>query len=52
MINFARLGPLAATLAAMGIVLAVISACNTIEGAGQDMQSVGGAVERTADDSK
>ena len=39
-------------LAVTGIVLAVISACNTIEGVGQDMQSVGGAVEKTADDNK
>lgn len=29
-----------------------LSACNTIEGAGQDIKSTGKAIERTADDNK
>jgi entericidin B len=29
-----------------------VAACNTIEGAGQDMQSGGKAIERKADDAK
>ena len=33
------------------ITLAVpLSACNTVEGAGQDIESVGNAVEHTADE--
>lgn len=42
------------TIAALAtVVLALgLSACNTIEGAGQDIKSTGGAIERTADDNK
>jgi len=29
-----------------------LSACNTVEGAGQDLESTGRAIERTADDNK
>jgi predicted small secreted protein len=40
-------------LAAFSAVAAVaLSACNTIEGVGQDTQSVGKAVEDTADGAK
>ncbi len=43
-----------ATMIALGalIVAVGLSACNTIEGAGQDMKSTGKAIERTADDNK
>lgn len=46
--------PFARRIAAMLSLLFVTSltACNTIEGAGQDMQSGGRAVEDTADDAK
>jgi predicted small secreted protein len=33
-------------------VAAALSACNTVEGAGQDLKSTGKAIERTADDNK
>ena len=39
------------TIAAL-IVAVGFSACNTIEGAGQDMKSTGKAIERSADDAK
>ncbi len=39
-------------LAAAAIAVAVLSGCNTIEGAGQDIKSTGKAIERTADDAK
>lgn len=39
------------TIAAL-IVAIGFSACNTIEGAGQDMKSTGKAIEKTADDNK
>jgi len=42
----------AAAIAAAAIVALTFSACNTIEGAGQDVKSTGKAIERTADDSK
>jgi predicted small secreted protein len=32
--------------------LSVVAACNTVEGVGEDVQSAGKAVERTADKSK
>ena len=32
--------------------LLALAACNTVEGAGQDMQAAGKAVERTADRNK
>ena len=38
-------------LAAIAASLAV-SACNTVEGAGKDVSSVGGAVSETAKDAK
>jgi predicted small secreted protein len=45
--------PRAGAMALAAIVLALgFSACNTIEGAGQDIKSTGKAIERTADDSK
>ena len=37
---------------AMVLPLLALAACNTVEGAGQDMQSAGKAVERTADRNK
>ena len=36
-------------LALIVLPLLALGACNTMEGAGQDMQSAGKAVERTAD---
>lgn len=41
-------------LSAAGLLLAMagLSACNTIEGAGQDLQSGGQAVEKAADRNK
>ena len=33
-------------------IAAAAAACNTVEGAGQDVQAVGGAVEDAADDAK
>ncbi len=33
-------------------VMTLVSACNTVEGVGQDTASVGRAVERTADSAK
>lgn len=41
----------AAVIAAV-LLSATVVACNTIEGAGQDMQSGGKAIERKADDAK
>jgi entericidin B len=39
------------TLAAIAFILATATAaCNTVEGAGQDIQAAGAAVENTADD--
>lgn len=32
--------------------LSVVAACNTVEGVGEDVQSAGRAVERTADKAK
>lgn len=32
--------------------LALLTACNTIEGAGRDIKSVGGAVAKSADSAK
>jgi entericidin B len=34
------------------IALALLTACNTIEGAGQDLKSGGQSIERAADDNK
>ena len=36
----------------VGVVLAVLAGCNTIEGAGKDVRATGAAVERAADDAK
>ena len=36
----------------MVLPLLALAACNTVEGAGEDMQSAGRAVERTADRNK
>lgn len=43
-----------ATILALGSLIVAIgfSACNTIEGAGQDIKSTGGAIEDAADDNK
>lgn len=39
------------TLAAIVLMLATAAtACNTVEGAGKDLQAAGAAVEQTADD--
>lgn len=39
------------TFAAIAFLLATAAtACNTVEGAGQDLQAAGAAVENTADD--
>lgn len=40
---------LAAAALAMGLLVA---ACNTVEGAGEDVQSAGNAVSKTAEDVK
>jgi predicted small secreted protein len=41
------------TFAAFAFLLAAAAtACNTIEGAGQDVKAAGTAVEKTADDAK
>jgi len=37
-------------VALLGLVAGVVSACNTIGGAGQDVQAGGRAIERSADD--
>ena len=39
-------------LAMMVLPLLALGACNTVEGAGQDVQAAGRAVERTADRNK
>jgi predicted small secreted protein len=39
-------------LIAAAVALSALTACNTIEGAGQDIKSTGGAIEEAADDSK
>ncbi len=39
-------------LALLGIVTLALAACNTIEGAGQDVKAAGAAVERAANDAK
>ncbi|MDX2223324.1 MAG: entericidin A/B family lipoprotein [Rhodospirillaceae bacterium] len=44
-----RLGML---IAAAAVATIALSACNTIEGAGQDIESTGKAIERSADDNK
>lgn len=39
------------SLAILGLV-ALTAACNTVEGAGQDLKSAGKEIEKTADDAK
>lgn len=39
------------SLAILGFVL-VLAACNTVEGAGQDIKAAGEEIEETADDAK
>ncbi len=36
-------------IALLGLVASAVSACNTFEGAGQDVQAGGRAIERSAD---
>ncbi|MEZ5931282.1 MAG: entericidin A/B family lipoprotein [Alphaproteobacteria bacterium] len=38
-------------LTALGL-LAMLGACNTIAGAGKDLEAAGGAISKTADDTK
>lgn len=45
--NIAQKTIIAATAALVALSMA---ACNTIAGAGEDIESVGGAIEKTADD--
>ncbi|MDZ4762826.1 MAG: entericidin A/B family lipoprotein [Alphaproteobacteria bacterium] len=40
------------TFAALTFMLAALAACNTIEGAGQDIETVGDEIEETANDAK
>ena len=40
------------TLAALASIAVFTTACNTIEGAGKDVQAAGTAVEETAKDAK
>jgi len=39
-------------MTAVFILVAALSACNTVEGAGQDIKSTGKAIERSADKNK
>ena len=39
-------------LALIGVCVASLSACNTVEGFGQDVKATGGAVEKAADQAK
>lgn len=41
-----------ASLALLGLSLAFLTACNTISGAGQDVQKAGEVIEETAEDAK
>ena len=48
-----KTAPRAAAMTVAALVLALgFAACNTIEGAGQDIKSTGKAIEKTADDNK
>jgi entericidin B len=40
------------TVLALGAVAMAITACNTMEGAGQDLQTGGKKLERSADENK
>lgn len=37
---------------AIGLLLGVLAACNTVEGVGKDVGSAGKAIENTAEDAK
>lgn len=53
MMTSPKTAPRAAAMTLAALVLALgFSACNTVEGAGQDIKSTGKAIERTADDNK
>ena len=43
---------LVALMAVLGVVVAALAGCNTIEGAGKDIKATGGAVEKAADKAK
>jgi entericidin B len=43
---------LVALFAALGVVVAALTGCNTIEGAGKDIKATGSAVEKAAEKSK
>ena len=40
------------SIALLGFLMGSLAACNTIEGAGQDIQKAGEVIEETADDAK
>jgi entericidin B len=42
----------ALAILAAALLAASVAACNTVEGVGEDMQSGGRAIERSADDAK
>jgi predicted small secreted protein len=44
--------PLLGTLFFLSAVLLALPACNTVEGAGEDIQATGDAISDTADDTK
>lgn len=44
--------PLGLPVVASIIALFAVSACNTIEGAGRDIEATGDAIEHTAEDTK
>jgi entericidin B len=53
MITSLKAAPRLAVMTVAALVLSLgLAACNTIEGAGQDIKSTGKAIERTADDNK
>ena len=39
-------------IAVLGMTVLSLSACNTMEGVGQDVKATGGAVEKAANDAK
>jgi predicted small secreted protein len=53
MITTLKAAPRSAAMTVAALIVAFgFSACNTIEGAGQDIKSTGKAIEKTADDNK
>ena len=53
MLTSMKTAPRVVTMTIAMVVLALgFAACNTIEGAGQDIKSKGKAIEKTADDNK